>query len=96
MFKKQTLAELNAELGEIEAEIASNPLASAQVIKASKTIEELKKDDLSAEAIDSVLAPNELPSLAQIGQVQLQNIAPWAKLHRAKKKTEAKIAKLSR
>lgn len=92
MFRQESSDELEAKLQRIEAEIAAHPLASERVERAHAIVEAGDRED--KEAIDRALADQGLPSLEELGKIQLQGTASWWRLHRDKKKLEAKLHKL--
>ncbi|MFP5369494.1 MAG: hypothetical protein ACLGI3_01930 [Actinomycetes bacterium] len=80
---------LRAELDEVKALIADHPLASRRV-RAAYDVVESHGSRKSAE-LDRDLEAKGLPSVSELGKVQVSSTWSWWKLHRRKMKLEKKI-----
>lgn len=72
-----------ARLAKVEAEIAAHPLSSTPVTDAFAVIEKHGKEN-SVE-ITAELQERELPSLDELGRIQLKSTFSWWNLHRKKR-----------
>ncbi|WP_431806772.1 hypothetical protein [Microbacterium paraoxydans] len=81
-------------LAEVDKLIAAHPLAQDSVREAHALIEstgERDKDALSGE-----LAARGLPTLEELGRIQVQTTSSWWRLRRERKKILRKIERLAR
>lgn len=92
MFIRKSLIELEQELLLIEIELEKNQISSKVVQQANELIESSK--GRSKEFIEAELSSRGLPSLQELGLIQIQNLFPYGKLFRKKKLVEKKIEKL--
>lgn len=93
MFAKESLEQLTSRLQAVDAEIAAHPLASEKVKQAHAIVEARGETDKAE--VDRQLTASGLPSLEELGKIQVKGTASWWALHRDKKKIEAKIEKLA-
>lgn len=84
MFRRRSRSELEADLLEVERQIGDNPLASERVVAAQSVVE--RNEGEGKEKISSILTERGLPSLEELGRVQLRNTTRWWRLHRQKKR----------
>lgn len=80
-------------LEKIEMEIAQHPLASPAVRDSFEIIERVGKDDV--EPIARELKERGLPSLDELGKLQLRHSLSWSRLHKKQRKIRQKLAKSS-
>lgn len=92
MFHRESLQELEAKLEAIDAEIASHPLASEPVKAAQAIIETNNGKD--TEAVSQQLLEQNLPSLEELGKIQVKGTTSWWSLNRARNKLEKKIERI--
>ena len=85
---------LRAELDEVNSLISDHPLASRRV-RAAYEVVEGHGSRKSAE-VDRDLAAKGLPSVSELGKVQMSSTWSWWKLHRRKLKLEKKIRRALR
>ena len=91
MFHSESLEELEAKLEAVDAEIASHPLSSERVKAAQAIVEALGTKD--TEKVSKELADQNLPSLEELGKVQVDSTMSWWKLHRKRNNLVKKIAR---
>ena len=91
MFHRESLEELEAKLEAVDAEIASHPLSSERVKAAQAIVEALGTQD--TEKVSKELADQNLPSLEELGKVQVDSTMSWWKLHRKRNNLVKKIAR---
>ena len=89
MFHRESLEELKARLEAVDAEIPSHPLSSKQVEAAQAIVEARENKD--AEEVSRELAEQNLPSLEELGKIQVQSTVGWWKLHRKRNNLTKKI-----
>lgn len=78
-------------LAAVDAAISSHPLASAPVKSAFEAIERHGKDN--KEAISKELGERNLPSLDELGRIQIRNMFSWWKLHRSRRSLLKKLGR---
>ena len=83
---------LRAELDEVNSLISDHPLASRRV-RAAHEVVEGHGSRKSAE-VDRDLAAKGLPSVSELGKVQMASTWSWWKLHRRKTTLEKRIERL--
>jgi hypothetical protein len=91
MFRRDSLDGLNAKLETVDAEIAAHPLSSTAVKEAHAIIE--AKGEKDTAAVERELAERNLPSLEDLGRIQVKTTASWWRLYRDRKKLVHKIEK---
>lgn len=91
MFHRESLEELEAKLEAVDAEIASHPLSSERVKAAQAVVEALGTQ--GTEKVSKELADQNLPSLEELGKVQVDSTMSWWKLHRKRNNLVKKIAR---
>ncbi len=84
MFKRDSLDEVQLKLEKIDAEITAHPLASGPVKEAQALIDANGGQD--NDAVEVELAARDLPSLQELGKIQLAGTRSWWALHRRRKK----------
>lgn len=94
MFTNRSREGLTARLAEVEAEIFTHPLSSERVTRAHALIEAM--GDAETAVVDARLAEQGLPSLGELGRLQLRHTASWSRLHREKRKAQRLLDKLDR
>ncbi|MBB5639899.1 hypothetical protein [Cryobacterium roopkundense] len=92
MFRRESLHELETKIATIDAEIAAHALASEPVKAAHEVIEANTGQD--AEVVSRELAERNLPTLEEIGKIQVRGTVSWWSLHRDRKKLVEKVARL--
>lgn len=90
MFRK-TRAERERELDQVLRGIADHPLSSEEVRQANSLIEQLDGQDPSV--IDDALASRGLPSLQDLGRMQLKHGLAFGRLHRRRRKLEKMLGR---
>ena len=93
VFRRESLPELEANLKKIDADIAAHPLAAPPVKQAQEIIE--AKGEKDNDAVARELADRGLPSLEELGKIQLQHTGSWWRLHRDRNKIVKQISKLN-
>ncbi len=86
----RTVEELEAELAEVDAAIASLPSKSEAFVRAQEIIE-ANRSSAPTEEIDAMLAREGLPSLAQCGTIAARDMAPLNRLRRRRKSLVRKL-----
>lgn len=94
MFRRRPLHELEAKLEAIDRSLAQHPLASERVKKAHLIVG--NKSDSDDATVARQLAEAGLPSLEELGKIQLEHTGSWWRLHRNRRKLLRKIEKLKR
>lgn len=94
MFGRRSMPELEAQLHDVEQRIASHPLSSERVVEAHKLVEEHRGKDQGE--LSRELSERGLPSLKELGQIQLRNTASWWRLHYAKNRLSQRLRKRRR
>lgn len=89
MFQRGSQHDLQAKLAKTDGEIADPPLSSGRVKAAHALIDEMGKDD--KDALEKELAAHDLPSLEELGRIQIKHTFSWWKLHRDRKKLVGKL-----
>jgi hypothetical protein len=87
--RRKNADELRSELQEVEALISAHPLASQRIRAAHQLVDNRESGD--AADIDQQLADQGLPSVEELGRVQVAGSWSWWKLHRRRRKLERKI-----
>lgn len=93
MFGRHDLASLQKRLEAVNAQIAEHPLASETVRRAHAIVE--ARGNADEAELQARLTDEGLPSLEELGKIQLRNTSSWWALHREKRNLERKIRKLS-
>lgn len=94
MFRRKALPELEAKLEAIDKSLARHPLASERVKKAHLVVG--NRGDLDDATVARQLAEAGLPSLEELGKIQLEHTGSWWRLHRNRNRILRKIEKLKR
>jgi hypothetical protein len=94
VFRRRTLHELEVRLEAIDKSLAQHPLASERVRNAHLIVGQ--RGDHDEATIARQLAEAGLPSLEELGKIQLEHTGSWWRLHRRRSKMLGKIAKLKR
>ncbi|MEJ1191780.1 hypothetical protein [Pseudarthrobacter sp. CCNWLW207] len=89
MFHRESLEGLKAKLDAVDAEIASHPLSSDRVKTAQAIVEARANKD--TEEVSRELADQNLPSLEELGKIQVNGTVSWWKLHRKRNNLVKKI-----
>ncbi|ALJ21067.1 hypothetical protein [Microbacterium sp. No. 7] len=93
MFGRKSLDALNAQRQQIDARIEAHPLSAEEVRQAHAIIE--ARGDKDNAAIECELSANGLPSLEELGRIQVESTASWWRLHRERAKIAKRIEKLT-
>jgi len=94
VFHRESLEELEAKLEAVDADIASHPLSSDRVKAAQAIVEARGNKD--TEEVSRELADQNLPSLEELGKLQVDSTISWWKLHRKRNNLVKKIARSKR
>lgn len=92
LFRRRSLPDLQAKLEAIDAGIAAHPLASEKVKKVHRIVE--THGDRSDDEIAQALALHGLPTLEELGKIQLEHTGSWWRLHRSRNRIITRIEKL--
>jgi len=76
-------------LDKIETAIAVHPLASEPVLQSFEVIKRIGQEN--AELISEELGARGLPSLDELGRLQVRHGFSWVRLHRKRKKVRNKL-----
>jgi len=76
-------------LDKIETAIAAHPLASEPVLQSFEVIKRIGQEN--AELISEELEARGLPSLDELGKLQVRHGFSWARLHRKRKRLRNKL-----
>lgn len=93
MFPRESAEQLTRRLAEVDGLIAAHPLAQASVREAHALIESIGEKD--TDALSGELAARGLPTLEELGRIQVQTTSSWWRLHRDRKKILKKIERLA-
>lgn len=94
MFHRESLEGLKAKLDAVDAEIASHPLSSDRVKAAQAIVKARENKD--TEEVSRELADQNLPSLEELGKIQVNGTVSWWKLHRKRNNLVKKIDRSKR
>lgn len=89
MWRKESLEQLQTRLLDVDAQIAAHPLSSERVQRANEIV--ALKGVVGIEEVERLLAEQALPSLEELGQIQVAGTVSWWRLHRERRKIETKI-----
>lgn len=85
-------ADLDSRLREVDSEIAGHPFSSEAVKAAHSVIDSVSDGD--KEAITRELSARGLPTLEELGKMQVKHGYAWWKLHRRRRRLLAKIERI--
>lgn len=92
MFRRQPLSELQENLSAVNDQLDAHPFASPQVKRAHEIID--NRDDKDNAAVELELEKEGLPSLEELGRIQLKHTGSWWRLNRDRNKLLKQITKL--
>ncbi len=92
MFGRHSRDHLEERLEANHSKIAAHPLSSPDVKAAQEVVE--KEPEVGRDAVELELKQRGLPSLMELGRIQLKQTLSWGRLHRERKKLLAKIGRL--
>jgi len=95
---RRSVPELEREAARIADEIARHPLASDAFTRAQSIIDQarasgarLSSGSSAAADVEARLAADGLPSLSEIGRLQVSGLRGWARLHRDQRRVREEL-----